>query len=96
MENYLRKLLLAIPLAVVGFAFGMLASIPVNFIIDTEAAQVLWFGGGISGFDRFSDHRMRTFLTGLFFAYIFYHIGISQMKSRLQQSKQSPDTGNDE
>lgn len=87
LKNLMIKMFLVVLLTIAGFAFGMLASIPVNFVVDAEEAKVIWFGGGISSFDRLMDHRMRSFFTGLFFAYVFYHTGISSMQRVFHQLK---------
>tara|TARA_R100000365_G_C2671629_1_gene20615 strand:+ start:165 stop:527 length:363 start_codon:yes stop_codon:yes gene_type:complete len=74
-QLYTRNLFIGLILVSTGFLFGLFASIPVNYIIDAEAANVLWYGGGVSGPDRFGDHRSRVYFTAMFFAYVFLHLG---------------------
>ena len=41
------KLNLKLTLAAAGFVLGLLVSIPVNVLVDGQAAKAHWFGGGI-------------------------------------------------
>lgn len=91
-QQCLRCLQYAVPFVVLGMVVGFAASIPINFAIDAEALQVKWFGGGISGFERFADLRNRTFFTMLFFGGMFFLTALAcYLRAHRKPTQETPE-----